>query len=108
MPNWIGRALRSSGYQADFSLESLHEIDRFFDEQAPNCVVKPGGLLAEDFGKRIFAIGCYIGEVMRRFTGGEWEGDDFDPAAEFNLAAPAQRGPHNLADAASHQALQAW
>jgi hypothetical protein len=43
-------------------------------------------LLAEDFGKRIFAIGCYIGEVMRGITGGEWEGDDSDPAAEFNLA----------------------
>lgn len=26
---WIGTALTSSGYQADFSLESLREIDRF-------------------------------------------------------------------------------
>jgi len=31
---WIVSALASSGYKADFSLESLREIDRFFDEQS--------------------------------------------------------------------------
>ena len=29
---WISQALQSSGYRADFSPESLWEIDRFFDE----------------------------------------------------------------------------
>jgi hypothetical protein len=32
--DWISRALQSSGYRADFSVESLREIDRFFDEHS--------------------------------------------------------------------------
>jgi len=31
--DWVTKALNSSGYKADYSLESIKEIDRFFDEQ---------------------------------------------------------------------------
>jgi hypothetical protein len=31
---WIATALSSSGYIADFTVASLWQIDRFFDEQA--------------------------------------------------------------------------
>lgn len=50
--DWIVLALQSLGYRADFSLESLKEIERFFDEQN-----RPGGLLSENQGQRLFAIG---------------------------------------------------
>jgi hypothetical protein len=53
--DWISRALQSSGYHADFSPQSLREIDRFFDEHSANGSPKPGGLLAESLGSRIFA-----------------------------------------------------
>jgi hypothetical protein len=68
--DWVAEALRSSGYEADFSLESGREIDRFFDEQmkGPGRPV-PGGLLSEDRGARLFAIGSYVGEVLRRVDG---------------------------------------
>jgi hypothetical protein len=82
---WISRALNSSGYRADFSPGSLWDIDRFFEEQSLNGAAKPGGLLSQDLGSRIFAIGAYIGEVVRRNVGGEWVGDDKDPHAEITV-----------------------
>jgi hypothetical protein len=52
--DWIVGALRSSGYRIDFSVDSLKEIDRFFDEHALNGGARPGGLLAENCGSRLF------------------------------------------------------
>jgi hypothetical protein len=82
---WVSQALSSSGYAADFSPESLGEIDRFLDEQAPGGQPRAGGLLAEDLGTRVFALGAYTGEVIRRSVGGTWSGDDDDPDAEINV-----------------------
>ena len=82
---WISQALQSSGYRADFSPESLWQIDFFFDDHSRNGEAIEGGLLAEDLGKRLFALGAYVGEVLRRNIGGEWYGDDTDPQAEVNI-----------------------
>jgi hypothetical protein len=90
--DWIAKALSSSGYRANFSLKSLKEIDRFFDEQAPEGNPKPGGLLSQGLGARIFALGAYVGEVIRRRAKGEWLGDDGDPDAEINLALRLRGG----------------
>jgi hypothetical protein len=83
--DWIAQALCSSGYTADFTARSLWEIDRFFDDSSQNGAPKPGGLLSQDLGQRIFAIGAYIGEVARRTLGGEWVGDDQDPKVEVTV-----------------------
>jgi hypothetical protein len=83
--DWISRALQSSGYRADFSPQSLWEIDRFFDEHSHEGQAKPGGLLAEGLGQRLFGLGSYIGEVVRRARGGEWVGDDSDGRTEINV-----------------------
>lgn len=82
---WIAKALLSSGYKADFSVESLKEVDRFFDDQAPNGRPKANGLLAQDPGTRIFSLGSYVGEVLRRHAGGTWRGNDSDPQAEIDI-----------------------
>jgi hypothetical protein len=89
---WISRALSQSGYKADFSLESLRQVDRFFEEQVANGQPKPGGLLSQQLGARLFAIGAYVGEVIRRQNGGEWQGDDKDPQAEINIAVRLKTG----------------
>ena len=31
--DWVAGALNASGYRADYTLESMKELDRFFDEQ---------------------------------------------------------------------------
>lgn len=89
---WIAKALSASGYKADFSVESLREVDRFFDDHAPNGHSKPGGLLSSDVGARLFALGGYVGEVIRRASGGDWKGNDKDPQAEINIELQIKNG----------------
>jgi len=66
----ISMVLSQSGYRADFTLESLKQVDRFFEEQVTNGKPKPGGLLSQQLGARLFALGAYVGEVIRRHDGG--------------------------------------
>ncbi len=84
--NWIASALTSSDYQADFTVESLKEVERFFLEHTQDGKPKPNGLLSEDLGSRLFALGSYVGEVIRREVDGEWVGSDDDPQSEINIA----------------------
>jgi hypothetical protein len=103
--DWIAAALRSSGYNIDFSVQSLQEIDRFYDEHTVNGAPRPNGLFAADLGSRIFAVGSYVGEVIRRVKGGEWNGDDSDPQVKLHvelrlkdgtLCWPTQRAMNRL------------
>jgi hypothetical protein len=82
--DWIAGALVSSGYRADFSPSSLWAIERFFEVNSREGSATRGGLLEQDLGKRLFGIGSYIGEVVRRALGGEWVTDDSDPEGEIN------------------------
>jgi len=81
---WISRALLASGYRADFTPGSLWEIERFFEQNSQDGM--PRNLLAQDCGARLFALGAYVGEVIRRARGGEWQADDRDPLGEVNIA----------------------
>jgi hypothetical protein len=83
---WVAAALTQSGYRADFTPPSLWEIERFFDTEAPGGRARRGGLLDKSVGLRVFAVGSYVGEVVRRNIGGTWSGDDDDPDAEINVA----------------------
>ena len=86
MAEMVAGALESSGYLADFSPESLWEIDRFFDEQSRNGKPRRWGLLASETSLRLFAVGAYVGEVIRRELGGEWQADDAGEQPELDLA----------------------
>lgn len=83
--SWISRALQASGYRADFTAPSLWSIDQFVDEHVHAGRPRAGGLLADDFGPRLFALGAYTGEVIRRDLGGTWHADDADPESEVNV-----------------------
>ena len=89
---WIAAALTSSGYRADLSPSSLWDVERFFDEQARAGKARPQGLLSEGLGTRLFALGAYVGEVVRRDRGGAWHGDDSDPQVEINVAVDLADG----------------
>ena len=86
MAELVAKALTKDGYEADFTPASLWEIDRFYDEQTRKGVPRRRGLLAKDTSLRLFSLGAYVGEVVRRDVGGAWQGDDEDPEAELNLA----------------------
>ena len=52
--DWVANALNSSGYRADYTLESMKELDRFFDQQSG-----PGGILSRNRGQILFGLGAY-------------------------------------------------
>jgi hypothetical protein len=43
-------------------------------------------------GGRMFGLGAYLGEVIRRSLGGTWHGHDTDPEAEINVAVDLADG----------------
>jgi len=89
---WMAKRLSSIGYKGDFSIESLKDVDRFFDEQAADGKPKPGGHLSHHFGMQIFALGAYIGETIRRAGNGQWQGNDSDEHPEITLAVKLKSG----------------
>jgi hypothetical protein len=108
--NWMAAALLSSGYNADFSPNSFPEVERFFNEHSANGFPRPDSFLAHEMESRIFAMGCYIGEVIRRAKAGEWRGSDSDPNVKVNLELrlpdgsvcwPTQRAMSRLKNGAS-------
>lgn len=84
---WVVKALNSSGYRADYTLESMKELDRFFDEQSG-----PGGILSQNRGQILFALGSFVGETAIRLWGGKWLTDDSDPEGEMNIAVELASG----------------
>lgn len=79
---WVVNALNVSGYNADYSLKSMKEIDRFFDEQSGE-----GGIISRNRGQIIFALASYIGETVIRLYGGKWSGSD-----EINMSVELSNG----------------
>jgi len=92
MADRIAQALVSSGYAADFSLKSLKEVDRFFEENVTDGKPVADGFLSKQLGARLFAIGSYVGEVVRRQCGGRWQADEANPDSEFNLRLVLDNG----------------
>lgn len=84
---WVAMALNSSGYKADYAIESMKEIDRFIDEQSGE-----NGIISRVRGKILFSLGCYVGETVIRLYGGKWHTDDNDPAGEINASVELDNG----------------
>ncbi len=70
--DWLVGNLLSEGYQADFTLNGLKEIDRFMEEQKE-------GIIAINPGSILFAIAAYVGQTAIMVYGGEWVVDNDDP-----------------------------
>lgn len=84
---WVVTALNSSGYKADYTLESMKEIDRFIDEQSGE-----NGIISRNRGSILFSLGCYVGETIIRLYGGKWYTDDDDPQGEINASVELDNG----------------
>lgn len=78
---WAKDNLNKTGYKVGYDLESIKEIERFFNEEA-----EEGGALSGKSGSIMFALGCLIGETVIKIHGGHWETDDKDPQGEINIA----------------------
>lgn len=79
---WAKNNLNKTGYKVDYDLESMKEVERFFEEQS-----KDGGILVPgNSGSILFGLGCFIGETIIKISDGHWETDDEDPQGEINIA----------------------
>jgi hypothetical protein len=80
----IAVELTGHGFRLDFSLESLAEVDRFFDQNSALDADTTDSLLIARLGQWLFGLGSYCGEVVRREIGGSWrwEGLNDDKAAD--------------------------
>jgi hypothetical protein len=72
----IATKLLALGYTADFSVDSLAEIERLFLEDTSDGLPRASGVIDQDPAGWMFALGSYVGEVIRRHAKGEWIGDD--------------------------------
>jgi hypothetical protein len=84
---WIVQAFAADGFKLDYSLESFHEIDRFFDLHVKDGTAVPEGRLSTNLGPVIFSIGAYVGETLvKLIPGTEWRTDDNDPQGEIAVS----------------------
>lgn len=80
-------ALQGLGYRADFTFDSIESLEKFLKANVrPDGGVIDGSELARETGKKVFVLGCYLGETIRRHVQGKWIGDDSDPEAEINVS----------------------
>lgn len=84
---WVVTALNVSGYKADYTLDSMKEIDRFFDEQSGK-----DGIISKNRGTILFALGSYIGETAIKLYGGKWITDDNTTKGEIYIAVELENG----------------
>lgn len=78
---WAFAAMVSSGYGVDFTVDTLSEADRFLGDQVRNGRVRRRSVVGRN-PERLLAVGAYLGEVIRRRTGGTWDQDELDRAEQ--------------------------
>src|SRR5260370_25967378 len=88
----IARALRKSNYRANFSPQSLWDVDLFFDDHSDSGAPRPKRLLAEQLGQRLFALGGYVGETIPRNLRGGWQGHQAESQGEIHNLLLTPRG----------------
>src|SRR5690606_6649937 len=75
------------GWNLDYSIDSLMEIDRFVQKHTKEGQPIKGGRLSKNLGGIIFSLSVYIGETLiRNVPDSKWITDDNDPHGEINIA----------------------
>ena len=91
--NSVAKSLQALGYKTDFSFESIKELERFMiDNVNDEGGAKPKSELGKDTGGRLFMLGSYLGEVIRREINGSWRGSDDDPEVILNVEVIGPNG----------------
>jgi hypothetical protein len=71
----------------DYSIRSLIDIDRFFNENSINGKAVRGGRLSRNLGVVLFSIGAYVGNcIVKNVKGAKWVTDDNDRSGEMNVS----------------------
>lgn len=90
---WIIECFASLNKKLDYSMESLKQIDTFFNEQVVDGKPKPHSILENGLGKIIFALGAYVGETLiKNSSGSNWVTNDNDAQGEINISVKFKSG----------------
>ncbi|PIP56426.1 hypothetical protein COX05_03130 [candidate division WWE3 bacterium CG22_combo_CG10-13_8_21_14_all_39_12] len=90
---WIVKGFEEFDITLDYSIESLREIDAFFDDQSTGGKPKENSLLGENLGGIIFSIGAYVGETfIKNNPGTQWVTDDKNPGNDMNSSIEFESG----------------
>jgi hypothetical protein len=85
--DWVVKSLNYSGYKVDYTVNSMKELDRFFETEN-----KPGGILSKNRGQILFGLGAYVGQTAIKLYGGKWITNDVDPYGEAKIAVKLSDG----------------
>jgi hypothetical protein len=84
---WVVKAFDEDNIYLDYSIESLIEIDRFFNKNTINGQPTKRGRLSKNLGAILFSIGAYVGDcLVKNVKGSKWITDDSDPEGEINAS----------------------
>ncbi|KRD61142.1 hypothetical protein ASE40_06220 [Flavobacterium sp. Root935] len=84
---WVVNAFKADNYNLDYSINSLIEIDRFFQNNLISNKPKPNGRLSENLGSIIFAVSSYVAKTLiRNVPNSILITDDTDPKGEINFS----------------------
>jgi len=91
--SWTIEIFKSDGFELDYSMNSLIEIDKFIQKHTKNGQPIKGGKLFKNYGGKIFSIGSYIGETLiQNVTDSKWITNDEDPDGEVNIEVKLANG----------------
>lgn len=75
-------ALAALDWRADFTMDALEDLDKFFEEETGW-----GGILTGDCEGRLHGLAAYLGEIFRRTCGGTWEKNGAEPRLRLDNGA---------------------
>ncbi|OXE96582.1 hypothetical protein BC749_101308 [Flavobacterium araucananum] len=85
--SWTVKTFETDGYILDYTINSLIELDRFFQRNLSNGRPKKGCRLAKNLGGIIFSVSSYIAEVLiKNVPNSHLVTDDSDPDGEINFS----------------------
>ncbi len=80
------------GVDLDYSIESLHRIENYLEENYPSNQDAKNPFPAVRVGVKIFYIGAYLGETLRKKLGGNWQFDEHDPLGQIRAELCFENG----------------
>jgi hypothetical protein len=63
----VAAAAKISGVQLDYTADSLKTVDDIIEK------MRQDGCTTDQIAETLFGFGCYVGEVLVRQAGGEWQ-----------------------------------
>jgi hypothetical protein len=90
----VARDLKAYGCKANFSFDSLTDLDSYIDNTIGDIRLPTDKLNSDAVTPLILGVGGYVGETIKKRLKGIWRGSDAYPAGPLNhgIVVPKQAG----------------